>query len=99
MATKRGEDNVSNLRLSALVTGEVQGVGYRAFVRRLALDAGLAGYAENLSDGRVEVIAEGPEEELVALLLHLRRGPAHAAVTAVDESWGEASGLNGFQSY
>ncbi|ADI14129.1 acylphosphatase [Truepera radiovictrix] len=87
------------LRLSALVSGSVQGVGYRAFVRRLALDAGLCGYAENLDDGRVEVVAEGERGELEALLHQLRRGPAHAEVRAVDVTWGEASGLEGFHTF
>jgi acylphosphatase len=43
-------------RVVAVVSGHVQGVGYRYFVRGLALDAGLAGSARNLLDGRVEVV-------------------------------------------
>lgn len=86
-------------RLTALVQGEVQGVNFRNYVRRFARDAGLAGYAENLSDGRVEVVAEGPRTELEALLHHLRRGPTYAVVEAVDVTWGEVSGLEGFQIY
>lgn len=86
-------------RLTALVAGEVQGVNFRNFVRRLAQDARLSGYAENLSDGRVEIVAEGPKEELEALLHQIRRGPTHAEVAAVDVAWGEASGLEGFQTY
>jgi len=85
--------------LTALVSGAVQGVGYRAFARRHALDLGLSGYAENLGDGRVEVVAEGEREALETLLHRLQRGPAHAEVRAVDVTWGEASGLDGFQSY
>lgn len=87
------------VRLSALVSGEVQGVGFRAFVRRLALDLGVSGYAENLSDGRLEVIAEGEREALAVLLHQLHRGPAHAEVAAVDVVWGEVSGLEGFNAY
>lgn len=86
-------------RLTVLVAGEVQGVNFRNFVRRRAQDAGLSGYAENLSDGRVEVVAEGPKAELEALLHQLYRGPTYAAVEAIDVSWGEASGLDGFQIY
>lgn len=93
------EDGPERVRLSALVSGDVQGVGFRAFVRRLALDTGLSGYAENLQDGRVEVVAEGERSELEALVHQLRRGPAHAEVSAVDVTWGEASGLEGFHSY
>lgn len=86
-------------RLTALVSGEVQGVNFRNFVRRLAQDAGLSGYAENLSDGRVEVVAEGARDELEALLHQLQRGPAFAQVSAVDVTWGEVSGLEGFHIY
>lgn len=93
------DDQEARVRLSALVSGEVQGVGFRAFVRRLALDTGVSGYAENLSDGRLEVIAEGERGALEVLLHQLWRGPAHAEVAAIDVSWGEVSGLEGFHSY
>ena len=86
-------------RLTVLVSGRVQGVNFRNFVRRLARDAGLKGYAENLSDGRVEVVAEGPKTELTALLHQLQRGPSYAEVSAVDVTWGETSGLEGFHTY
>ncbi len=89
----------STERLTALVAGDVQGVGYRAFVRRHAQDLGLAGSAENLSDGRVEVIAEGPRSELTQLLIFLRRGPVHAEVERVEEHWSEGGGLRGFHTY
>ena len=88
-----------SVRLTALISGRVQGVNFRNFVRRLARDAGLTGYAENLSDGRVEVVAEGPKAELTALLHQLRRGPTYAEVSAVDVTWGEVSGLAGFHTY
>lgn len=86
-------------RLTALVSGDVQGVGYRAYARRHALDLGLAGTAENLDDGRVEVVAEGPRSELEHLLVFLRRGPAHAQVTGVEEHWSEGGQLDGFYVY
>lgn len=83
-------------RLTALISGRVQGVGFRAYARRRALDLRLAGTAENLADGRVEVVAEGPRSEVEQLLIHLRRGPPHAEVTDVDVHWSEGSGLRGF---
>jgi acylphosphatase len=46
-------------RITVLVSGRVQGIGYRNFTRKKALELGLSGYAENLPDGRVEVVAEG----------------------------------------
>ncbi|MCA9836092.1 MAG: acylphosphatase [Trueperaceae bacterium] len=85
--------------INVLISGEVQGVGYRAFVKRHALDMGLTGYAENLSDGRVEVVAEGPESELEHLLIMLRKGPAHAVVSNLEISWGEVSHLADFYIY
>lgn len=83
-------------RLNLLVSGRVQGVGYRAFIQRHARDLGLAGTAENLSDGRVEVVLEGPTSELKHALVFVRRGPVHADVQAVETQWAEASGLQGF---
>lgn len=96
---ERGSAEEGDARLTLLVRGEVQGVGYRAFVRNLASDLGLVGYAENLSDGRVEVVAEGPRSELEHLLVRLRNGPSHAEVEEIEEIWGEAGGLDGFYTY
>ena len=89
----------SNKRLTVIVSGRVQGVGYRAFVRRYAKNNKISGYAENITDGRVEVIAEGYKPDLEHLLLMLAKGPSHAKVTATDVTWGEATGLEGFYIY
>jgi acylphosphatase len=69
-----------------LVSGMVQGVGFRWFVARHARSLGLAGYARNLPDGRVEVVVCGPEEAVPALERLLRSGPAHAQVERVERS-------------
>lgn len=86
-------------RITVMVSGDVQGVGYRAFVRRYALNNRLAGYAENTYDGRVEIVAEGDKEELKHLLVMLKKGPTHANVTAIDTMWGESSELENFFIY
>jgi acylphosphatase len=86
-------------RLTLLIAGRVQGVGYRAYVRRHALDLGLTGHAENLADGRVEVVAEGPRGGLEHLLERLRTGPVHASVDSIDVQWGEAGGARGFHTF
>jgi acylphosphatase len=86
-------------RITALVSGQVQGVGYRAFVRQQARDLGVTGYAENLADGRVEVVAEGHRADLDLLLVRMEVGPAHAAVADVHVEWGAAGGLTGFHVY
>ncbi|RIH89886.1 acylphosphatase [Calidithermus roseus] len=86
-------------RIVALVSGNVQGVGYRAFAQRKAQELGLSGYAENLRDGRVEVVAEGPKEDLEQFLRFLRQGPRLARVEQVEVQWSEATGLRGFLTY
>ncbi|GGL80950.1 acylphosphatase [Deinococcus aerolatus] len=87
------------MRLTALVIGDVQGVGYRLYVQRYARDLKLQGYAENLTDGRVEVVAEGHELDLDRLLHWLRRGPPHARVRDVQTQRSEATGLRDFHIY
>jgi acylphosphatase len=67
-----------------LVAGEVQGVGFRWYVARHARGLGLTGYAQNLDDGRVEVVAAGDEAALARLEALLRTGPAHARVESVE---------------
>jgi acylphosphatase len=68
-----------------LVRGRVQGVGYRYFAQRSAQSLGLTGYARNLDDGRVEVYAAGPAENLAELAPLLHRGPRWADVRGVEE--------------
>ena len=67
------------------VSGIVQGVGYRYFASRVAERLGVAGYARNLRDGRVEVYAIGAPAKLAALRKELERGPRSAAVSGVAE--------------
>jgi acylphosphatase len=69
-----------------LVSGLVQGVGFRWFVARHARALGLAGYARNLPDGRVEVVVSGPDDALPALERLLRAGPANAQVAGLERS-------------
>lgn len=67
-----------------LVSGLVQGVFYRASTKTRARELGLAGFAKNLPDGRVEVVASGDAEALDALHAWLRQGPPSARVVAVE---------------
>jgi acylphosphatase len=80
------------------VEGRVQGVGFRWWVRSRALALGLTGFAENLADGRVKVVAEGPDERcrgLLALLADGTGGPGR--VTRVAHRWADAAGgMSGF---
>lgn len=94
-----GRATADQVRLTAWVSGEVQGVGFRWWTRARALEAGLVGWARNTEDGRVEVVAEGPEPACRALLDALEtpgnRRPGR--VIAVVASWRPARGdLVGF---
>jgi acylphosphatase len=78
--------------LQATVYGRVQGVFFRAFVTGCARELGLAGYVRNLSDGAVEVWAEGERQHLEKLVGYLKLGPPAARVDKVVTSWSEYSG-------
>ena len=79
---------------SFLVSGVVQGVGFRWYVARHARALGLAGFARNLADGRVEVVAAGTESGgLDRLETLLRAGPANARVERVEREDGIAQAL------
>ncbi|WP_233843358.1 acylphosphatase [Dyella sp. 2HG41-7] len=79
-----------------LVSGRVQGVFFRASTRNEALRLGLDGYARNLSDGSVEVVACGSAEALAQLEQWLWQGPSAAHVEAVLRSEYDGSVQKGF---
>jgi acylphosphatase len=72
------------VKLHAFVSGRVQGVSFRSSTRLVLNSLGLTGSAVNLSDGRVEVIAEGLRDKLDELLVWLHHGPPSARVSKVD---------------
>jgi acylphosphatase len=84
------------VRLTALVRGRVQGVGFRYWARATARDLGLVGVATNLPDGRVEVIAEGPRPACEELLAALRSDRPPGWVGDVTHAFTDAEGLTGF---
>ncbi|BDH14626.1 MULTISPECIES: acylphosphatase [Streptomyces] len=88
-----------DVRVTAWVRGQVQGVGFRWFTRANALRIGeLAGFAVNLGDGRVQVVAEGPKDHCDALLEWLRTGDTPGRVTGVTEIWDTPrGGYDGFE--
>lgn len=79
-------------RLDAVVRGRVQGVGYRVFVLRAAMELGLGGWVANLPDGAVRCVAEGDLASLESLVEQLRRGPAAALVEQVLTAWPPPTG-------
>jgi len=72
------------LRMHAFVSGLVQGVFFRSETRRVAKNLNVKGWIRNLSDGRVEVLAEGEKENIDKLIEFLKVGPSAATVDKVD---------------
>ncbi|MFH1743961.1 MAG: acylphosphatase [bacterium] len=79
-------------RVHLIVSGRVQGVGFRYYTYDEAVRIGVVGCVRNLYDGGVEVIAEGTRPQLDALIASVRQGPAFARVVEVRESWESAKG-------
>ncbi len=75
-----------------IVSGLVQGVGYRYFVRHMAVPLALKGYVLNLPDGRVKVKAEGKKDSIQDLIEHLHQGPMGAKVDEVEVNWNGYTG-------
>ena len=69
-----------------LVRGRVQGVGFRDFVQRAAVELGVTGWVRNLDDGRVEAVAAGTAAQLAEFAGRLHRGPRFSDVRGVEES-------------
>lgn len=85
-------------RVRCLISGRVQGVAFRWFAEREASALGLAGWARNLADGRVEVLAEGETRAVESYVGRLRLGPSMARVDDVTEEWSNFKGdLTGFR--
>lgn len=84
-------------RLEATVRGRVQGVGFRYFVVRRAIELGLVGWVANAADGSVRCVAEGPLESLDSLAGALGSGPLGAIVEAVDVV--RMPGTGGFERF
>ncbi len=74
-------------RLTLKIHGLVQGVGFRWSTRRQASVLNIVGYVKNLSDGTVELVAEGEEETLKKLLEYCKIGPQWASVSRLEEKW------------
>lgn len=74
-------------RFRAIVSGRVQGVGYRASAAHEARRLGVLGWVRNRFDGTVEVEAQGDEAVLQPFLVYLRQGPPGARVKFVDVDW------------
>ena len=74
-------------RARVLISGLVQGVGFRYFVTSHADQYPITGYVRNLDTGSVEIVAEGEKEEVYAFLRGIRKGPAHAEIISFQTEW------------
>ncbi len=68
-----------------VLSGDVQGVGFRFFAQRAAARHQVVGYVKNLVDGRVEALAEGPPQKVEAFKHELATGPRFASVDHLEE--------------
>lgn len=74
------------MRFRWIVSGDVQGVGFRVFVWREAQVLKLGGTVRNLADGTVEVIAQGEAQQLAGLEAAIRRGPRHSRIANLEKA-------------
>ena len=84
-------------RAHVFVSGTVQGVYYRANTRDRATEAGVDGWVRNLPDGRVEAVFEGDEAAVESMVEWCHEWSPAANVSAVDETYEEPQGLDGFE--
>ena len=75
-----------------LIEGHVQGVAFRYFVQQCASDFSIYGWVRNLTDGRVEILAEGTKHELEDFLIIIEKGPSSSKVTNTICNWIEGTG-------
>ena len=70
-----------------MVSGKVQGVYYRASCLEMAQELGLTGWVKNLSNGNVEILAQGEKEKLEKLIEWCKKGPSGAMVSNINVQW------------
>jgi acylphosphatase len=70
-----------------IVSGRVQGVGFRYYIARIAFELELTGYVRNLFSGEVEIYAEGRKEFLEELVKRAKLGPSHSLVDSASVQW------------
>lgn len=71
-------------RVHVIVSGRVQGVAFRHYARRTALELGLTGWVRNLDDGKVELLCEGESASIDAMIHWCRQGPPAAVVSDLE---------------
>ncbi len=77
-------NNIKTKSVHLLISGRVQGVGFRYFVLQKARETGVNGWVRNLNDGRVEALISGDEDAVEKMVAFCRRGPESAIVENTD---------------
>ncbi len=80
-----------------VMSGRVQGVGFRAWAERRARERGLSGWIRNCRDGTVEAVFAGQKSRVDQIIDLCRSGPAHARVEVLERYEAEAPAMPGFQ--
>ena len=82
-----------DVMLHVLIRGQVQGVGFRAWIEYTALERGLQGWVRNRRDGSVEALFVGPADAVAAMIAGCHQGPRGSRVDGVDQTDGTAEEL------
>ena len=90
-------EKIKHKRMTIQISGHVQGVGFRYFIRKIAVGMPLAGFVRNDADGTVTVVAEATEAVLNSFLASVSEGPDEADVEDVEVTWSMAFG--GFEGF
>lgn len=89
---------MGKVRIHAFVSGFVQDISFRSNTKRVAESLEINGWVRNLTDGRVEVVAEGKKENIEKLIQFLKRGPVGSRVENVEIKTGKCKGeFKGFK--
>ena len=83
-----------NVNAHILVSGVVQGVGFRYFTSRLADQHGLTGWVRNTPAGKVEIVVEGDKGLITSFIKEVQVGPTSGHVTTIDVQWKEYTGTH-----
>lgn len=83
---------MSMTHVHMIISGDVQGVGFRAWARTQAQELALTGWVKNRADGAVEVVAEGERSSLTEFVKRCQRGPEVSWVERANVVWGQATG-------
>lgn len=84
---------IAGLIRRVIITGRVQGIGYRAWTEQVARDRGIEGWVRNRRDGSVEALFAGPEAAVVGMIAACRHGPPGSRVEAIEECEGTVEEL------